>query len=97
MPSVLSQVLQAVEAAGEPCTLAQLARQFDLSPAMLEEMLTYWVRKGRLREVDSSPACATCGRGASCPFVAKMPRTYEVVRDDEPPCDTPAPVCRHCG
>lgn len=96
MPSMLLQVLQAVEAADEPCTLAQLARQFDISPAMLEEMLAYWVRKGRLRETGSSPACAACGHGASCPFVARMPRSFEIVRDDDPPPGVP-PACHCCG
>lgn len=94
MPSLLYQVLQAVEEAQEPCTLAQLARRFDLNPAMLEEMLGYWVRKGRLRDTSTAPTCATCGHGASCPFVAKMPRTFEVVRDDDPPVEV-SPACHH--
>lgn len=95
MTSLLQQVLQTIEQADEPYTLTQLARELDLSPAMLEGMLVYWVRKGRLRETTSSPACAACSLGAGCPFVAKMPRSFEVVRDDDPPGDLP-PTCRCC-
>ncbi len=94
MPTTLRQVLQAFEEARAPRTLSQLARELDLPPGMLEGMIDHWVRKGRLRETGSGPACTTCGRSAGCPFIAKMPRSFELVTGDE---DAPPPLCGCCG
>ncbi|MEW6578652.1 MAG: FeoC-like transcriptional regulator [Chloroflexota bacterium] len=94
MPTTLRQVLQTFEEARAPRTLSQLARELDIPPGMLEGMIDHWVRKGKLRETGSSPACTTCGQSASCPFIAKMPRSFELVTDDE---DAPPPLCDCCG
>ena len=83
--SMLRQVLQAFEDADHPRTVAQLARELDIAPGLLDGMLAYWVRKGRLRESRSTPACTTCGGAAGCPFVPNLPRSYELVTGDDPP------------
>lgn len=92
MTTLLRQVLHAFEDARETRTLAQLARELDIAPGMLEGLIAYWVRKGRLRESGSGPACNTCGRAEGCPFVLKLPRSYELVTDD-PPAGDPPPAC----
>ncbi len=93
VPTTLRQVLQAFEEARAPRTLSQLARELDISSGMLEGMIDHWVRKGRLRETGSGAACTTCGENGSCPFVAKMPRSFELATDDG---DAPPP-CHCCG
>ena len=62
--STLSQVLNAFEQNRGPVTMAQIARQLDLSPARLEGMVQYWVRKGKLRQVNVYRDCGSCGQGA---------------------------------
>lgn len=80
--STLSQVLAAFEESTAPKTLTQIARDLDLSPARLEGMIQYWVRKGKLRETTSFADCGTCGRGENCPFVVELPRSYELAAED---------------
>jgi hypothetical protein len=96
--STLSQVLAAFEDNSKPMTLAQIARELDVSAARLEGMIQYWVRKGKLREVVSFSDCGTCGRGpGDCPFTVELPRSYELVTDNGltiplPPVGT---FCKH--
>jgi hypothetical protein len=84
MTTLLREVLSAFENTRQPLTLNQLARQLDISPGMLEGMLEYWVRKGRLREVGGE-SCTTCGNTGNCPFVPRMPRSYELVTGEDAP------------
>jgi hypothetical protein len=91
--TTLRQVLQAFEETRAPRTLTQLARELDLSPGMLEGMIDHWVRKGRLRETGSGQPCTTCGDHGRCPFVARMPRSFELAPGD----DAPPPPCHCCG
>lgn len=80
--STLSQVLAAFEDNSTPLTLSQIARNLQISPARLEGMIQYWVRKGILRETASYTDCGTCGHGEEgCPFVMELPRSYELVRE----------------
>ena len=87
--SVLRDVLAQFERADAPLSVRQMARELDISPAMLEGMLAYWVRKGKLRRVQPGQACNTCGRAAKCPLVAHLPPAYELVREGE----TDLPAC----
>ncbi len=94
MPTLLRQVLQMFERADAPLSVPHMARALGVSPAMLEGMLAYWVRKGELRRVQPGQACNTCGKAARCPLVAHLPPAYERVRPDapEPPaCPLPKP------
>jgi hypothetical protein len=84
MATLLREVLAAFENTRQPLTLNQLARELDISPGMLEGILDYWVHKGRLREVGGE-SCTACGSAGNCPFVPRMPRSYELVTGEEPP------------
>jgi len=75
-------------------SLNQLSHQLGITPAMLDSMIAYWVRKGRLRESTSTPQCTTCGSARGCPFIMKMPRTYELVTTSEPSDANPPCSCR---
>ncbi|MBN1119683.1 MAG: hypothetical protein JXJ17_01270 [Anaerolineae bacterium] len=81
MGTTLTQVLAAIENNKGPLSLNRLADQFDVSRGMLEDMLQFWVRKGRLRVIEAGAEvdCSCCAARAGCPLVAKMPRRYEIV------------------
>lgn len=91
---MLKQVLQYFEEKNGAVSLNQMARDLKLEPGMLDGMLDYWVRKGKIRVTDAM--CSTCGVEASCPFVMRMPRHYELVRQDEPEASTPMCQCGKC-
>lgn len=97
MATTLRQVLDHFERqqAGA-IALPALARELGIVQPMLQEMLDYWVRKGRLREV-SAAACTTCGSASGCPFVFALPRSYELARDADDEAAPPAAACAHCG
>lgn len=88
---MLRAVLQAVETASGPITLAELSRQLGIDPDVLDGMLQHWARKGRLvLEGRSAGVCSAdcaaltcaCGGGFSgscCPMIARLPRSYSVV------------------
>ncbi len=95
MTTTLRQVLAAFENTHRPRTLNQLARELELPLGMLEGMIDYWVRKGKLRESSAGQGCATCGGAQGCPFVPHLPRTYELVTDDNSPIADPS-CCGGC-
>ncbi len=91
MTSQLREVLNRFDEGAVPRSLNQMAREMQLEPAMLQAMIDYWVRKGKLREVGlAGNACVTCGTNGHCPFIVNLPRAYERVREGEaepnPPC-----------
>ena len=75
--SKLGKVLEIFESAREPLAMQQAARSLGISEIQLEGMLEYWVRKGRLKRVDSQAGCGTCAANGDCAFVLKLPRSYE--------------------
>lgn len=87
---MLREVLQLIEAADGPVSLAELSRQLGVAPATLDGMLQHWVRKGRLvvsgRSVEScsggcAPAghrCGSCSGAGACPFIAQLPVAYRM-------------------
>jgi len=90
--TMLRQVLQHFEQRSGAISLMQMARDLGVERAVLQDMLDYWVRKGRLREVQSS-ACGTCGCSSKgCSLMVVLPRMYELVRDDTP-ANLPIPAC----
>lgn len=90
--TTLRQVLDHFEQEQGAVSLPALARTLGIERGMLQTMLDYWVRKGKLREVNA-PACTTCGTASGCPFVVKLPRQYELVSENSL---DPAPSCG-CG
>lgn len=91
MASQLKQVLDHFVEQSEPVSINQLARTMQIEPGVLHDMINYWVRKGKLREVNSnSQACNVCGIKSACPFIIAMPRYFEVVRSED---ETETPPC----
>jgi hypothetical protein len=85
MASHLRQVLDRFADQRTPTSLSRIAHDMGIEPGMLQGMIEYWVRKGRLREVTSGgETCNTCGIQSACPFIVAMPRYYEFVSEDQP-------------
>lgn len=96
--STLRQVLAVFETAQQPLSMPQLARALDVSSAQLDAMIQFWVRKGKIRISGSVTDCGTCAKHGSCPFVLTLPRTYELVTEDERPApEFVVTTCQHAG
>ena len=100
MATTLRAVLNTFQHTREPLSLAQMARDLDIPMGMLEGMIEYWIRKGKIREVGSAAACGSticgsCSSAKSCGYAPNLPRSYEFVREDDPL--TAVPVCNCCG
>lgn len=95
MTTSLRAVLDAFEDQHTAISLNQLSSELDISPAVLDSMIDYWVRRGRLREAATPATCGACGHAKGCPFIMKMPRLVELVNQDEPP-NSSSP-CSCCG
>lgn len=97
MTTTLRTVLQAFERAETPLSLGQLAAELSVAPGLLEGMIDFWVRKGRLRETgNEASACGSCGQKGACPLVIKMPRRFELATGTTPDAVPPCAAC-HCG
>ncbi|MBN1287417.1 MAG: hypothetical protein JXB47_18595 [Anaerolineae bacterium] len=83
MTNRLRQILDAFEEAAGPMSLDALARKLEIEPALLESMISYWVHRGRIREIVDDAACAACGAGQTCPFIARLPRCYVLVDEQK--------------
>lgn len=77
MSTTLRQVLEQFEQSQRAVSLSQMAHALGIERSTLQNMIDYWVRKGKLREV-STPVCMTCGSAAECPFIVALPRCYEL-------------------
>ncbi len=86
---MLQRVLQEIESAQAPITLNQLAYKLGLERSALEGMIKFWIRKGRIQEVEPettapSPTCSSCATTCpgpqGCPFIMKMPRAFTIVK-----------------
>lgn len=97
MATLLKQVLELFEFSPQPLSLPEMARILGVEPGMLEAMIEYWVRKGKLREAgDTAGSCVLCGSRTECPFVVRLPRRYELATGLPPQTDG-APPCSCCG
>lgn len=86
---MLHQVLREIEQARGPLSLSELARKLEIDRSTLDGMLSFWVRKGRIRVSDvdgqtcaTGGGCGNCGGGAGCPFAGTAPRTFALVMDE---------------
>ena len=77
--SKLSSLLTKIEESSGAFSIQALARELDLTPERVESMLEYWVRKGRIRATEESKDCGSCGLNSNCPYILKLPQTYELV------------------
>ena len=67
---VLRRVLQELESAQGPVNLDDLSRKLGTERGVLEGMITFWVRKGRLQEdllAVRTDLCASANCDVSCP------------------------------
>jgi len=77
----LRDVLEAFEQ-GKATSLAQLSKNLGVEAVILDTMIQFWVRKGKIREVCSSGKhCEKCGSHSECSITTTVPRRYELVRD----------------
>lgn len=90
----LRQILDYVEDSQGGTSLQQMARDLDLSISQAENLLDYWIRKGRLREIGPAPDCAGCPGGSSCSLMIDFPSTFQVVTEGKPQIPTIKPLCR---
>ena len=86
---MLKTVLQAIESSKGPVHVAELSQRLGIERSALEGMIDYWVRKGRLYDSQGmacSPSAGhcsgSCTGAASCAFVAKMPKMYELTNNE---------------
>lgn len=91
---MLRELLRLVETAEGPISLADLGRRLGVDATVLDGMLQYWVRKGRLvmdghsggvactGGCASMGGCGSCSGVTSCPFVARLPITYRLNLDE---------------
>lgn len=93
MTPTLREVLNYFEKQSRALSLTDLARELRVEPALLQEMIGYWVRKGKLRQV-SADSCGSCGCSAGCPLPTTLPRRYELATGDLP---TGVSFCPRCG
>lgn len=80
--SQLGAILTIFETSEYPLSLREIAVKLDMSQPMLEAMLSFWVQKGKLREINQPTACKTCETASGCPFITDLPKQYALVGDD---------------
>lgn len=88
---MLRDVLEAFKDTSQPLSLRQLAHKLNVDQSLVEDMIGYWVRKGKIRDTSvdstcSTGSCGSCGIAKDgCPFVLQMPKRYELVTEDPKP------------
>jgi hypothetical protein len=87
--STLGRLLSLFENSPGSLSIASLARELDISPGRVEEMVEFWIRKGRIKASSQLTDCGTCSVQGGCPFILEMPRTFEIVKGGA---DHPGPV-----
>lgn len=93
--SQLRDVLNRFDQQNEPTSIRQMAQDMNIEQGVLMGMIDYWVRKGKLRAVNSVGAdCSHCGVKSACPFITPLPVYYERVTDEDKP--QPPTTC-NCG
>ncbi len=82
MMTLLREVLTVFEQAEGPLRLSDLAERLNVSPGVLEGMIEFWVRKGRMRMVAGCPInCGTCPADDCLLKTLRLPARYELTRD----------------
>ncbi len=84
------------EQASVPLSLGQVARELGVERGTLEGMIEHWVRKGKLRAVSDEQMCSSCDGARGCPFVARLPRRYELAPESETAAEF-IPGCASCN
>ena len=77
--TTLSKLLERFEEMSGALSIQALASELELRPAQVESMVDFWIRKGRIRAIEESKACGSCGINSNCPFILNLPQTFELV------------------
>jgi hypothetical protein len=88
---MLKEILAEFERVDAPLDLNELSERLNIQKSALQGMVTTLVHQGKLRDDSfagpsqgeitcSSAHCSGCSIASKCPFIGKMPRTYERVR-----------------
>ncbi|MGQ9502067.1 MAG: FeoC-like transcriptional regulator [Anaerolineae bacterium] len=83
---MLTRLLEELEAAQQPLTLEELSTRLDVEPTALEGMLQTLKHMGKLRDDREAILnacelrCAGCDQISECALLARLPRTYSLVR-----------------
>lgn len=83
---MLGRLLEELEAAQQPLTLQELSARLGVEPSALEGMLQTLMRMGKLRDDRAATMeacalrCASCDQMSECALLARLPRTYSLVR-----------------
>jgi predicted ArsR family transcriptional regulator len=72
----LRQLLEYIENSQGGISLGRVAKDLEISVNQVENMLEYWVRKGRLQISEPSPDCGSCASNGSCPYLVEIPHIY---------------------
>ncbi len=86
---MLSRLLEELEAAGQPLTLHELSARLGIDLPTLEGMVQTLLRMGKLRDDRAAAVqgcelhCAGCAEASECALLARLPRTYSLVRKQD--------------
>lgn len=85
---MLREVLNEIKATSGSIDLNQLARKLNIDRPTLDGMIEFWVRKGKLQDIqkanDQALACfsggGACGscHPTSCAHTGQMPRSFTI-------------------
>jgi len=78
----LRQLLETIENADRGISLQEIARELDISLNRAENMLEYWVRKGRLQIVEPASGCSDCSSKGSCSYLLAFPKILRIAGED---------------
>jgi hypothetical protein len=90
--STLKRVLDEIQSARGPISVAELSRRLDVEQSALEGMIDFWIQKGRLRAdlfLSTPASCASdecdtsCPQATNCNLMTNPPRTFSLARDDK--------------
>jgi len=87
---MLIKILHEIKSSKEPISLPALSNRLGIERGALEGMLMYWENRGHLYEgatqsnaAKKSKSCGcSCTGAESCPYMAKMPKTYSLPFED---------------
>ena len=78
--STLRKLLALIEESPGTLSITSLSRELEVSPGRVEDMLEFWIRKGRIKAKSNLAECGNCSAQGDCPFLLEMPNTYELVK-----------------
>ena len=79
--SALSRLLDLIEESRGLLSIPDLARELGVTQSRVENMLEYWIQKGKIQASNTLTDCGGCGALHNCPFVLGMPRTFELIQE----------------